>query len=41
MSIAELYDELKANNLTGRTRNDLLANLYKTPRRERNADIKE
>ena len=34
MSIAELYDELKANNLTGRTRNDLLANLYKTPRKE-------
>ena len=39
MSIAELYDELKANNLTGRTRNDLLANLYKTPHRERGDDM--
>ena len=39
MSIAELYDELQANNLTGRTRNDLLANLYKTPRKERGANM--
>ena len=39
MSIAELYDELKANNLTGRTRNDLLANLYKTPHREKGTDM--
>ena len=39
MSIRELFNELKANNLTGRTRNDLLANLYKTPHRERGSDM--
>ena len=39
MSIQELYDELRANNAVGRTRNDLLANLYKTPHREYKDDM--
>lgn len=39
MSITELYNELKANNAVGRTRNDLLANLYKTPWREKKNDM--
>ena len=39
MSIEQLYNELKANNVKDRTRNDLLANLYKVPRRERGDDM--
>ena len=39
MSIEQLYNELKENNAKERTRNDLLANLYKIPRRERGDDM--
>ena len=39
MSIEQLYNELKENNAKDRSRNDLLANLYKTPRRERGDDM--
>ena len=39
MSIEYLYNELRENNVKDRTRNDLLANLYKIPRRERGDDM--
>ena len=39
LSIDQLYNELKENNIKGRTRNDLLANLYKRPKREHGLDM--
>jgi len=39
MSIEQLYNELKENNINQRTRNDLLANLYKKQKRDLGLDM--